>query len=277
MTTSTSLKLTKKGNILLKFIYALIVFYVAMLILLFVFQRRLLYFPTLLSDYQAANTGSFISLDVRTHDGLILRSWQSKGDPSKKTFVFFHGNAGNAADRMPMMRVLLQAGHPVVLAEYRGYGGNSGKPSEHNLILDAQLVIDEIVKQGVVEQDIILMGRSIGSGVATHLATRYDVAALVLISAYSSLTDIAADHYSYFPVSLLMRDKFNNAAKIKKTTAPLMVFHGEMDKIIPLKYGLKLYDAAEGDKAFIRIPERGHNNLDMDQINLEVLERTKQR
>lgn len=231
----------------------------------------MMYFPTSLSDFQVANIGSFTSIEVRTHDGLILRSWQSNGDPAKKTFVFFHGNAGNAADRMPMMRVLLQGGHSVVLAEYRGYGGNSGKPSENSLILDAHLLIDEIIKQGVVEQDIILMGRSLGTSVATHLATQYDVAALVLISPYSSLADIAADHYPYFPVSLLMRDKFNNMGKIKKITAPLLIFHGEMDRIISLKYGLKLYDAAEGNKVFIRVAGRGHNDLDMNQINLKVL------
>lgn len=256
---------------MLKIIISLLVVYVAVLSLFFVFQRKLLYFPTSHPDFQTANSGPFTSLEIRTHDGLVLRSWQSKGNPEKKTFIFFHGNAGNAADRMPMMRMLLQAGHSVILAEYRGYGGNDGNPTEKNLILDGRLLLDEIIKQGVVEQDIILMGRSLGTGVAVHLATDYDVAALVMISPYSSLLDIAAFHYPYFPVSLLMRDKFNSVGKIKKTNAPLLIFHGEMDRTIPLEYGLKLYDAAEGNKVFIRVPGQGHNDLDMDQINLKIL------
>ncbi len=256
---------------MLKIIYILVTLYVALLALMFVFQRKLLYFPTPLSEYQLANSAPFSALDVRTNDGLNLRSWWSNGDPGKKTFIFFHGNAGNAADRMPMMEVLLQAGHSVVLAEYRGYGGNPGKPSEEKLKMDAALLMDEIIKQGVKDRNIILMGRSLGTGVATFLATEYDVAALVLISAYSSLPEIAAEHYPYFPVSLLMRDRFNNVDRIGKTTSPLLVFHGEMDRIIPLPHGLKVYDAAQGDKEFIRLPGRGHNNLDMDQINRHIL------
>ncbi len=222
-----------------------------------------------------SNSAPFTILEIRTNDGLSLRSWQSKGDPEKKTFIFFHGNAGNAADRMPTMEILLQAGHSVVLAEYRGYGGNPGKPSEDKLIMDARLLMDEIIKQGVNEQDIILMGRSLGTGVATFLATEYDVAALVLISAFSSLPEVAAEYYPFFPVSLLMRDRFNNLDRIKNITAPLLVFHGEMDRIIPLPYGLKVYDAAQGKKAFIRLPGQGHNNLDMDQINLHVLKQLR--
>ncbi|VAX04457.1 Bem46 protein [hydrothermal vent metagenome] len=222
-----------------------------------------------------SNSAPFTILEIRTNDGLSLRSWQSKGDPEKKTFIFFHGNAGNAADRMPTMEVLLQAGHSVVLAEYRGYGGNPGKPSEDKLIMDARLLMDEIIKQGVNEQDIILMGRSLGTGVATFLATEYDVAALILISAYSSLPEIAAEYYPFFPVSLLMRDRFNNLDRIKNITAPLLIFHGEMDRIIPLLYGLKVYDAAQVKKEFIRLPGLGHNNLDMDQINLHVLKKLR--
>ncbi len=258
---------------MLKIIYILVMLYVALLALMFVFQRKLLYFPTPVSEYQLANSAPYTTLDIRTDDGLNLRSWQSMGEPEKKTFVFFHGNAGNAADRMPMMEVLLKTGHSVVLAEYRGYGGNPGKPSEDKLMMDGRLLMDEIIKQGVKSRDIILMGRSLGTGIATFLATEYDVAALVLISPYSSLPEVAAEHYPLFPVSLLMRDRFDNVKKIGKTTAALLIFHGEVDRTIPLPHGLKVYDAAKGNKEFIRLPGRGHNDLDMNQINHHILER----
>ncbi|MCF6217015.1 MAG: alpha/beta hydrolase [Emcibacter sp.] len=256
---------------MLKIIYILVILYIALLTLMFVFQRKLLYFPTPLSEYQMGNSAPFTILEITTNDGLSLRSWQSKGDPEKKTFIFFHGNAGNAADRMPAMEVLLKAGHSVVLAEYRGYGGNPGKPSEDKLNMDARRLMGEIIKQGVNVRDIILMGRSLGTGVATFLAAEYDVAALVLISAYSSLPEVASEHYPFFPVSLLMRDRFNNLDRIANITAPLLIFHGEMDQIIPLPYGLKVYDAAQGEKEFIRLPGLGHNNLDMNQINHHIL------
>lgn len=259
------------GKRMLKIIYLLVTLYLAMLALMFVFQRRLLYFPTPLSESQVAHSAPFTRLTVTTEDGLFLSSWESPGTPGKQTILFFHGNAGNAADRMPLMRVLLAAGHSVVLAEYRGYGGNPGTPSEANLLQDARRLIDDIIRRGVAAADIIVMGRSLGTGIATTLATEYDVKALVLVSAYSSLADVAAGHYPYFPVSLLMWDRFDSLEKIAGVTAPLLIFHGDRDRIIPLAHGLKLYQAAEGQKEFIRLPGQGHNDLDMDQVNRHLL------
>ncbi len=252
-------------------IYFLVTFYVTSLVMMFVFQRNLMYAPSSLSEGQLAHSGPFKVLEIQTGAGLLLRSWRSDGDPSKKTFLFFHGNAGNAADRMSMMQMLFQAGHTVVLAEYRGYGDNPGTPTEDKLMGDAQLLIDELLNQGLEVSDIILMGRSLGTGVATYLAAEYDVAALVLISPFSTMVDVAGEHYPYFPVSLLIRDRFDNLAKIKNVTAPLLIFHGEEDQIVPLPYGLKLYEAAEGQKEFIRLPGWGHNDPDMDQINAQIL------
>lgn len=257
---------------MLKILYTVIAIYLALLVLLFLFQRRLTYFPTPLSDNQLTGSSPFEQIEVPGKDDLVIKSWQSKGDPDKKTFIFFHGNAGNAADRMPMMRVLVEAGHSVVLAEYRGYGNNPGKPTEKNIISDADNLVEHITSQGVSEQDIVLMSRSLGTGVASQLAAKYDIAALILISPFSSLPDIAGDIYPYFPVSLLMRDRFNSAKAITKTKAPILMFHGELDGTIPIKFGRKLFEAASEPKQFISIPLTGHNDLNMDQINREILE-----
>jgi pimeloyl-ACP methyl ester carboxylesterase len=211
---------------MLKILYTIIVCYAAVLAFLYFYQRNMLYFPTPLTAEQISNHDPYTSLGVQSKDGLILRSWQADGDKDKKTFVFFHGNAGNAANRIPMMKILMQAGHPIVLAEYRGYGNNSGSPSEEALISDAHLLIDKLKLGGLVEEDMIFMGRSLGTGVATQLASLYNCAALILVSPYSSLTDVASGHYPYFPVTFLMKDKFNSAEIIKNVTAPILMFHG---------------------------------------------------
>lgn len=257
---------------MLKIFYTFILLYMGALILMYVFQRNLIYSPTQLTDDQRLNSNPFNPLAIRSKDGLIIRSWQYVGHRDKKTFILFHGNAGNAADRIGMMKVLTDANHSVILAEYRGYGDNMGKPSEDAIISDAHQLVDKIISQNIQEKDIIFMGRSLGSGVATHMASKYDGAGLILISAYSSLSDVAGGHYPYFPVSFLMKDKFNSTAKIDKVTAPILMFHGENDKIIPIKYGLKLAEATKGEAEFISIANREHNDLNMDEINHKILE-----
>lgn len=256
---------------MLKILYTFIAIYLALLVMLFLFQRRMIYFPTTLSDHQLAGTSPFELIEVPGTDGLVIKSWRFMGDPTKKTFIFFHGNAGNAADRMPMMRVLVEAGHSVVLAEYRGYGNNPGKPTEKDIISDGEKLVEHITSEGISEQDIIIMGRSLGTGAATQLSVKYDIAALILISPFSSLADVASEIYPYFPVSLLMRDRFNSAEAISKTNTPIIMFHGELDATVPIKFGRKLFETAPEPKQFIPVPLYGHNDLNMDQINREVL------
>tara|TARA_R110002096_G_scaffold426421_1_gene636131 strand:+ start:18921 stop:19712 length:792 start_codon:yes stop_codon:yes gene_type:complete len=260
---------------LLKIFYIAAAIYLILLLLLFIFQRSMIYFPSPDAQRLISRHPEFSPIEIVSHDGLVIKSWKSIGYPDKKTFILFHGNAGNAADRMPMMRVLIAAGHSVILAEYRGYGSNPGKPNENDIMSDNKILVDKIIAGGVAEQDIIFMGRSLGSGIATQLATEYDTAALILISAYSSLPDVAGDIYPYFPVSLLMRDRFDSLSIISGVKAPIYMFHGERDQIIPIKFGRKLFEAALGDKRFRSIPLHGHNDLNMDHINSEILELLK--
>ncbi len=257
---------------MIKAFYIILIIYCALLLLLFIFQRSLIYFPTRFEEFYRDNSGPFERISVTSGDGITINSWITKGEPDKKTFVFFHGNAGNAEHRIPMMKVLTAAGHTVVLAEYRGYADNPGKPTESTLVSDAETLMAYLISLGTQQQDIILMGRSLGTGIATNLATKYDIAALILIAPYTSLVDIAANTYPYFPVRLLMKDKFDSKAIIGNVTSPILMLHGEMDTIIPLKFGKTLFESAPEPKKFITIPQADHNNLDMNAINRIVLE-----
>ncbi len=246
--------------------------YLVLLLLLFIFQRSLMYFPAPLDDFQRQHHLPFEEISIMSEDGLEIKSWIAKKEPDKKTIVFFHGNAGNAAHRIPMLKEFFRAGHTVVLAEYRGYGDNPGKPSENGIISDAERLMEYVIAQGTAVEDIVLMGRSLGTGPSTNLATKYDVAALILVSPFSSFPDVAASTYPYFPVRFLMKDKFDSKSIIKNIKAPVLMFHGEFDRIIPLHFGEALFEAANEPKQFERILMRGHNNLDMEAINNKILE-----
>ena len=256
---------------MLKIIYAVIIIYFLLLALLFVFQRNMMYYPSALTEFQKSNSGSFNQILIEASDGLIIKSWIAYGEADKKTFVFFHGNAGNAADRFPMLKPLEDAGHTVVLAEYRGFGDNPGYPNETDIISDAEKLLDFLTGTGISENDIILMGRSLGTGIATNLATKYNVSALALISPYSSFPDVGANAYPIFPVRLLMRDQFDSKSIIDRVSSPIIMFHGDSDSIIPIRFGEDLFDAANEPKTFRTLTNYGHNNLDMNKINSDIL------
>ena len=148
------------------------------------------------------------------------------------------------------------------LASYRGYGGNAGKPSEQGFYQDARAWLQKLQELGLSQDNIILYGESIGTGVAVQMATEFpDVKALILESPYTSLPDVAAGTYFFIPVHLLMKDKFDSYAKIKNVKVPLMIIQGLSDRVIRPKFGQKLFDAANEPKDILKLDGYGHNDL----------------
>ncbi|MCC3861214.1 alpha/beta hydrolase [Pseudemcibacter aquimaris] len=256
---------------MIKILTTLAACYILLLLLLYVFQRSLLYQPTDISPLALTPENPFKQFAIESHDGFELKHWRFQGRENKKTIVFFHGNAGNAADRIMMMRRPAQEGFNIILAEYRGYGDNPGKPSEQANIADAENLINHLISQGLNEKDIILMGRSLGTGVAVQMATKYDASLLALISPYSSMADVAASHYPILPVKLLLKDRYNNIEHIKNVDVPILMFHGNRDKVIPIKFGQKLANI-NNNAQFNELLGYGHNDLNMDDINNHILE-----
>ncbi len=200
---------------------------------------------------------------VVTEDGLTLEGWYFPPENKEKpVLVFFHGNAGDISHRGYKAIHYLEKGYGVLLAEYRGFGGNSGDPSEQGFYKDARAFLKYIsVEQKIPVDQIILYGESIGTGVAVQMASEISVAGVVLEASYSSTVDVAANIYFYFPVKYLMKDQFRSVEKIQTVSAPLLFIHGGKDRTIPLWIGEKLFEAANDPKKFINIPEAGHNDL----------------
>ena len=240
-----------------------------------VMQRHLMYFPDSTRFVpQEWALREMDQLDVKTEDGLKVTSWYRPAlSPDKLTIVFFQGNAGHLGYRNYKVRPWLDAGYGVLMVGYRGFG-NPGSPSEEGLYMDAQAAIDAVRAKGVPEDGLVLYGESMGTGVATQMATEYGAAALILESPYTSVPDVGADRYPLVPVHWLLRDHYDSINKIKDVHMPFLLLHGELDQVVPVKFGKKLFAAANEPKQAFYVPDAGHNNvynLKVQQIILNFL------
>ena len=213
-------------------------------------------------DLERAAIGGFREIDVVTPDGLTLTSWYRDAAPGMPTFVVTHGNAGHIGHRTPKLATFAEKGYGLFLAGYRGFGGNPGRPDEQGLYRDGAAAIAWLADHGVPSAEIVLYGESLGTGVAIHLAGEHDVAAVVLEAPYTSLADIADDHYWYVPFAgMLVLDRFDAASRIARVDAPVLMLAGEKDKVIPIKLVRALYAAAGEPRHLWVAPEAGHIDL----------------
>lgn len=225
-------------------------------------QKHLMYFPDSARFIpQEWALKELEPLEVTTEDGLQITSWYRPATSvDKLTIVFFQGNFKHLGYRNYKVRPWLDAGYGVLMVGYRGFG-NPGSPSEEGLYMDAQAAIDAIHKKGVAENGMVFYGESMGTGVATQMATEYAAAALILESPYTSVPDVGADRYPLVPVHWLLHDTYDSLSKIKNVHIPLLLLHGELDQVVPVKFGKEMFAAANEPKQAIYVPDAGHNNV----------------
>lgn len=246
----------------MKLLPEIILGYLLLVLGMFVFQRSFMYFPDTtkpepIDGMQAVN---FLTSDEINISGWFVPTAQR----SDKVIVFFHGNAGHAAHRIYKAALYVHAGYSVMLAEYRGYGGNEGRPTEEGFYKDARAQIDYLINQkGYSEEQIILYGESIGSGVAVQMAQEYKgVHALILETPFSSMVDVAMKRYFYVPVRLLLLDRYDSASKISSIDMPVLIGHGKKDNVVPYASARHLYDKVTSqEKRFLDYDDGNHNNL----------------
>jgi fermentation-respiration switch protein FrsA (DUF1100 family) len=232
-------------------------------------QRRMMYFPAAhLPTPIEAGLGVAHTITLHTRDGLELIAWHipPKAGGANLTVVYLHGNGGNIAGRVHRARPLVANGYGLLMVEYRGYGGNPGNPTEQGLYADARAGLDFLRSEGVSADQIVLLGESLGSGVAVQMAAELGragtpAAGLILEAPYTSTTDVAATAYWFLPVRWMMKDRFDSLAKISDIKTPLLVVQGERDRTIPVALGRRLLAAAPEPRRGIFIPDAGHNDL----------------
>ena len=234
---------------------------VLLFLAIWVFQRRLIYFPDPTRYNPAALGLAAVEEVILTRpDGARIVSWYAPAAPTRPTLLYFHGNGGNLAARAERVAMYQESGLGVFMMSYRGYSGSTGAPSETANVSDALAAFDDLVGRGVPGNKIILYGESLGSGVAVQVAIQRRVAAVILDAPFTSLADIGASVYPFLPVHYAIADKYDSQRRIADIACPLLIVHGEQDLVIPHAMGRQLFDAAKQPKAFASIADGGHSD-----------------
>lgn len=241
--------------------------YLGVLLLLLALENRLLYYPARASDDwvdPATIPLKVEDVELTSADGTRLHAWWcplSGGESATEAMLFCHGNAGNLSHRA----WLIADWHkhlrmPVLIFDYPGYGKSAGSPSEAGCYAAADAAYDWLVQEkGIPPQKILLCGESLGGGVAVDLAGRQLHRAVVLLSSFTSVPDVAQLVYPWLPVKWLMRNRFDNLGKIADCHSPLFLAHGLADTLIPPSQSERLYAAASQPKKLLLLPGHDHN------------------
>ncbi|GIQ78396.1 alpha/beta hydrolase [Bradyrhizobium sp. RD5-C2] len=244
-------------------VIAAVVVYLGGLAVLYVKQRELLFPipPVGRTAPAAAGLPEAEEQVLTTADGEKVIVWHVPAKPGRPVVLFFPGNGDFLAGRVARLKGITADGTGLVALSYRGYAGSSGSPSEQGLLLDAAAVYEFTTARYRAEQ-IVAWGFSLGTGVAVALAAEHPIGKLILEAPYTSTADVAAEHFWFVPVSLLMRDQFHSDRRIAGVTAPLLIIQGSDDPAIPIRLGEQLFGLAHEPKQFVRLPGGGHDDLD---------------
>jgi fermentation-respiration switch protein FrsA (DUF1100 family) len=232
--------------------------YVGVIGWLYVNQRDLVFRP----DPQAHDAASlglhgFRDIEIRTQDGETLRALFRPADPGRVTILYLHGNAARLPRAIDRMRLLTEDGAGLLFVSYRGFSGSTGAPSENGLAEDARSAYDWVVLRA--RGKIALYGESLGTGVAVRLATTREVDGLILDAPFTSTVAVGSRIHWYAPVAMLMKDRFDSLGLIAQIHVPLLVLHGDADRVVPFDLGEKLFVAANEPKTFIRVAGGSHS------------------
>jgi uncharacterized protein len=207
-------------------------------------------------------------------DGTKLHGWYCPHDNPVAYALFAHGNAGNVSSQAGMLRLLRDRHRLAVLTfDYRGYGRSAGEPTEAGILQDARAARAWLAeREHIAETDIVLIGQSLGGGVAVDLAAADGARGLVLANTFTSLPDAASHFMPLVPTRLLMQNRLDSFSKIGNYRGPLWQVHGDRDRIIPYRLGRRLFNAANEPKQFVTNRGGDHNDP-LSEENVESLDR----
>jgi len=256
-----------------KYIISVLIIYIVFGTILFIFQRKILFNtsgkPKKPREYELENTRE---IRIHTSDGCNLLAWYSKPKIDQPILVYFHGNSFDIGERAYRVKRYIDNGWGVLLLAWRGFSGNTGKPSEKNLYIDGESAIRWIKENlNYNIENMIIYGESLGCGVAVELGTRYKFKSIILEAAFTSIADIAKKKYFIYPIKTLILDKFDNYSKINKILSPILIISGKRDEVVPHSHSQKLFLKAKDPKKNLFIDEAMHNNLYDFNIDKDVI------
>jgi pimeloyl-ACP methyl ester carboxylesterase len=237
------------------------ILYLGVCVVVYAFQRSLIYYPqprsvgTPATILKLPGVDADVLVSVRPHDG-------------PDALIYFGGNAEDVSWNLPVFSQAFPD-HAIYLLHYRSYGGSSGVPSEEAIQRDAMALFDKVQAD---HSRIAVVGRSLGSGVAVRLASQRPASRLILITPYNSFEEIAASHFRYLPVKWLLRDKFESWRYAPRIAVPTLLIAAEHDEVIPRSSTERLFaHFAKGVASLQVIPGTGHNTISVSPLYLAMI------
>lgn len=245
-----------------------LIFYCCLVFYMYLQQKSFIFFPT--RTHHSPNDTSIREFTTQ-NSGTQLHGWLINPDFCTQKLIIYYG--GNAEDIfLSIDEYRSYSDTATLLVSYRGYGKSEGYPGEKELYSDALAVFDT-VSHMYSPSKIFLMGRSLGSGVATYVASRRSVSGVILVTPYDSILSIAKNQFPYLPVSFLLQHKFLSSASASKITAPCLILYGGRDRTIPPSNTAKLISAISAEKSVVYIEQAEHNNIELfDEYTLAILQ-----
>jgi len=217
---------------------------------LYIFQRDFIYYPT--EKIQHSFQSEKFSIDNEIINVIVL----NKG--KQNAIIYYGGNAESVANTAASFSKLFR-NHTIYFVNYRGYGNSTGTATEQSLFADSQYIYDALKKR---HRSISVIGRSLGTGIVTFLSSTRIVDKMVLITPYDSILHLAQDKYPIYPISLMLKDKYNSVNRIKNIKSATLIILAEYDEIVPKKYSKKLIEAFPSSQLLVEtIKGASHNNL----------------
>ncbi|MQG54746.1 MAG: alpha/beta hydrolase [SAR202 cluster bacterium] len=249
---------------------ASIVYGVIFIVLWTQLEKRFVFFPVAELLYTPNDVNlQYEDVRIQTSDSLELQGWFVPGEPeaasgpdSNVTWLWFHGNGGNIGHRIgELVLAHHRTGANIFIFDYRGYGESEGTASEQGTYLDSSAVIEYLASRPDVDSDrIVYLGHSLGAAVALELALTRPPLAMVLVSPFASVRDMANLTLPFPPAGWLVRSHYDSISRIRQIDVPILVLHGDQDETVPISQGRKLYEAANQPKRFQTLEGAAHND-----------------
>ena len=244
------------------FISIIICIYLVICALLYIFQDKVIFFPEKLSaEYEFRFARDFEEKYFQIDEDTKLNAIHFLAKNKKGTILYFHGNAGSLDGWGDVATEFVDLGYDVLLPDYREFGKSTGPFSEQALYDDARFLYDFLLAENEA-QDIVIYGRSLGTGVAVDLASKVKAKQLILETPFGNFPQMAQERFKIFPVKSLLKYQFRNDLKIKKITCPIHIFHGTKDQVVPYSESQQLIRILEDESILTTLPNGGHNNLE---------------
>jgi fermentation-respiration switch protein FrsA (DUF1100 family) len=242
--------------------------------MLYFLQEKLIFLPSKLDkNYRYAFEEPFEEIYLNRPDGAILNALHFRRKDPQGVILYFHGNAGDLSRWGEVVQELVRRNYDLVVMDYRTYGKSTGKLSEQALLEDAQAFYDYL-RRSYTEDRIILYGRSLGTAMASYIASRNQISLLILETPFYSLLDVARSRFPFLPLEPLFKYPFRSFEFLKEADGRMIMIHGDQDEVVPLESARKLQQSLKGKPLeFILVPGGKHNNLSAFDIYQRTIDR----